>query len=115
MRKGARGQGVNVILGYPQIWQRNNELPSKMCDEIEAVQNSGNYLLALINDILDLSKIEAGRMELDEINFDHQGLIKELSAMLEIRWQKKDSLGKSMAWVKNRFGFTGMEESSSRS
>ena len=62
-----------------------------MRDEIEAVQNSGNYLLALINDILDLSKIEAGRMELDEINFDHQGLIKELSAMFEIRWQKKDS------------------------
>ncbi|HVO71631.1 MAG TPA: ATP-binding protein, partial [Aggregatilineaceae bacterium] len=51
--------------GYSQILRRDKELPAKHRHSIETIEKSGDHLLSMINDILDLSKIEAGRMELD--------------------------------------------------
>ena len=56
---------------------------------VETVENSGRHLLALINDILDVSKIEAGRMELQNINFDLTALIEGLSVMFQFRCEQK--------------------------
>jgi signal transduction histidine kinase/CheY-like chemotaxis protein len=80
---------MNAILGYAQIMGRDSRLSTGHRRAIETIQNSGDHLLKLINDILDLSKIEAGRMELDESDFDLRALLEGLGIMFEIQCQEK--------------------------
>jgi signal transduction histidine kinase/CheY-like chemotaxis protein len=61
---------LNAILGYAQLMQRDAGLPPEQRDNVAGIGASGRHLLGLINEILDLSKIEAGRMELNPIDFD---------------------------------------------
>ena len=61
---------LNAILGYTQLMQRDASLPPEQQDAVGGISASGRHLLGLINEILDLSKIEAGRMELQPVNFD---------------------------------------------
>ncbi len=61
---------LNAILGYAQLLQHDPELPPEQRDSVTGISASGRHLLGLINEILDLSKIEAGRMELNPIDFD---------------------------------------------
>lgn len=61
---------LNAILGYTQLMQRDADLPLEQRDAVGGISSSGQHLLGLINEILDLSKIEAGRMELHPVNFD---------------------------------------------
>jgi signal transduction histidine kinase/CheY-like chemotaxis protein len=61
---------LNAILGYTQLMQRDAGLPPEQQDAVGGISASGQHLLGLINEILDLSKIEAGRMELQPVNFD---------------------------------------------
>jgi len=61
---------LNAILGYTQLMQRDPQFPPEQRDAISGISSSGKHLLGLINEILDLSKIEAGRMELQPVNFD---------------------------------------------
>jgi signal transduction histidine kinase len=55
---------LNAILGYTQQLKKDNRLPTEHIDSLNVMHKSGEYLLTLINDILDLAKIEAGRLEL---------------------------------------------------
>lgn len=61
---------LNAILGYAQLMQRDPRLPREPRDAAHGIQTSGQHLLGLINEVLDLAKIEAGRMELHEADFD---------------------------------------------
>lgn len=81
---------MNAILGYSQILHREPELPERYRESIETIERSGDHLLAMINDILDLSKIEAGKMELQPVDFDLGSLIDGLAAMFRIRCEEKD-------------------------
>ncbi|HZI50339.1 MAG TPA: PAS domain S-box protein [Terriglobia bacterium] len=56
---------LNGVLGYAQLLRRNHSLTSEQKESIDAISNCGSHLLDLINDVLDLSKIEAGRFELE--------------------------------------------------
>jgi len=60
---------LNGILGYTQILRRDTTLSPKQRDGVRVVHESAEHLLALINDVLDLSKIEAGRIELNPTDF----------------------------------------------
>ncbi len=80
---------MNAILGYAQILEREPQLEKKYKDSIRNILSSGNHLLNLINEILDLSKIEAGRMELTPTSFDLNALAKDMSAMFELRCEEK--------------------------
>jgi PAS domain S-box-containing protein len=60
---------LNGILGYTQILRRDTTLTPKQRDGVRVVHESAEHLLALINDVLDLSKIEAGRIELNPTDF----------------------------------------------
>jgi len=71
---------LNAILGYTQLMQREPRLQPEQRDAIAAINASGRHLLGLINEILDLSKIEAGRMELNPADFDLMDLADELEA-----------------------------------
>ena len=55
---------LNGILGYAQILKRKQGLDTGQQDGLDIIYNSGQHLLTLINDILDLAKIEAGKVEL---------------------------------------------------
>ena len=80
---------MNAILGYAQILQREPDLPPDQRQAVGTIKSSGNHLLALINDVLDLSKIEAGRLELNENDFELNTLIDTLSTMFQMRCEQK--------------------------
>jgi len=68
---------LNAIIGFSEVMLTGmaGSMPEKQKEFIGDIRDSGKHLLALINDILDLSKIEAGRMELDIARFDLQAAI----------------------------------------
>lgn len=74
---------LNAILGYSQIMQRDRQLTAEQKDAIGSISASGQHLLGLINEILDLSKIEAGRMELNPVDFDLAALGQGLTATFQ--------------------------------
>ncbi len=81
---------MNAMLGYAQILQRDANLRPEQHQSLQIIQNSGSHLLGLINDILDISKIEAGAMELRAENFYLKDLIEDLAAMFQIRCEQKN-------------------------
>ncbi|MCZ6677002.1 MAG: ATP-binding protein [Candidatus Poribacteria bacterium] len=80
---------LNAILGYAQIMQRDPGSQSEVRTALETIEASGNHLLKLINNILDLSRIEAGQMSLQETDFDLAVLIQELSGMFQLSCEQK--------------------------
>ena len=72
---------LNAILGFAQIMQRDASLSPEHEKYINIINHSGQYLLTLINDVLEMSKIEAGRVKLNENSFD---LYRLLDSLLEI-------------------------------
>jgi len=79
---------LNGILGYAQILLRQ-DINHTQKDSIKIIQRSGQYLLTLINDILDLSKIEADKLELNANDFLLFDFIKSLEDILVIRTESK--------------------------
>ncbi len=79
---------LNAILGFAQIMERNPAISSEK-ESLKIIQRSGNHLLTLINQVLDLSKIEAGHITLEEHGFDLLHLLDELENMLSLRAGKK--------------------------
>jgi PAS domain S-box-containing protein len=81
---------LNAILGYTQVYQKDNTLTKQQLEGIDIIHRNGEYLLTLINDILDLSKIEANKIEIapSAINFDN--FIKEITELFQMRALNKD-------------------------
>ena len=102
---------MNAILGYAQILQRTPDLPPDQRDAVNTIERSGDHLLELINDVLDLSKIEAGRMELQETDFDLNTLIDTLSTMFQMRCQQQ-GLDWRVEWDVERGGVGARERGS---
>lgn len=71
---------LNAILGYTQILQRTKGMPEVAQNSVETIHQSGTELLGLINSILDISKIEAGSLELQENIFDIASMLSSFSA-----------------------------------
>ncbi len=80
---------LNGILGYAQILKKEKNLTDQQRDRIEVIQRSSEHLLTLINDILDLSKVEAGRMELCRTDFRLPDLLKSITDLVRIRAEQK--------------------------
>ncbi len=77
---------LNAILGYSEMLQEeavDRKLEDEFGDDLKKINAAGKHLLALINDILDLSKIEAGKMELFLENFDVAELIVEVASTIQ--------------------------------
>jgi len=81
---------MNAILGYTQLLLLNENFTPKQRHELETISVSGNNLLSLINSILDISKIEAGRTELNIAPFDLNELIYGLSSMFTLKCEEKN-------------------------
>ena len=80
---------MNAILGYAQILRDDAELPERQRRAMATIEQSGEHLLSLINDILDISKIEAGREAFNPTDFDLPELVHRLAAMFAARCQQK--------------------------
>ena len=76
---------LNIILGFTQLLQRARVLTSQQHDYLGTIARSGEHLLKLINDVLEMSKIEAGQARLNETSFDLHYLLNTLEDM----WQQK--------------------------
>jgi PAS domain S-box-containing protein len=80
---------LNAILGFSQILLQSPELSADLHDQVSKIRRGGDYLLTLINDILDLSKIEAGRIELFPDELDLPNFLEELTGMIRFRAENK--------------------------
>ena len=83
---------LNGILGYAQILKRNRDLGTREIDGLRIIEQSGNHLLTLINDILDLSKIEARKMELYPTDLHFQTFIESVVWIIRMGALEKDIL-----------------------
>src|SRR4051812_2568745 len=80
---------MNAILGFSQLMLRDQDLTPQQCQYLSTINRSGEHLLALINDILEMSKIEAGRTTLNPSTFDLPVLLKDLEMMFRVRTDEK--------------------------
>ena len=80
---------LNAILGFSHLMQQDPNLLAEQQNNLGIIRRSGEYLLTLINQVLDLSKIEAGQMLLNPVVFDLPSLLQELEAMFSLPASKK--------------------------
>jgi len=80
---------MNAILGFSQLLRRDPEATPKQRQQIETINRSGEHLLSLINDILEMAKAEAGRTTLNPAVFDLRALIGDVEKMLQQRAEAK--------------------------
>ncbi len=80
---------LNAILGFSQLMQHDPVLPPTIQDDLKIILRNGNHLLTLINQLLDLSKIEAGHITLQETNFDLYMLLDEIENMFQLLARQK--------------------------
>ncbi len=76
---------MNAILGFSQLTLRDPTLLKAQRENIAIIERSGRHLLGMINDILDLAKVEAGRMELKPLIFDPWRTLNEVGEMMRLR------------------------------
>jgi len=81
---------LTAVLGYTDILLTSDPDPKTRQKTIRSIRNSGEHLLTIINDILDLSKIEAGKLEVERINFSITSLIAEILSIMSPRAVEKN-------------------------
>jgi two-component system sensor histidine kinase/response regulator len=80
---------LNSILGIAQLMQRDAGFPREHRETLKVLSRSGTYLLELINDVLELSKIEAGKTTLVPVSFDLHSFLGDLEEMMRLRAEQK--------------------------
>jgi signal transduction histidine kinase/ligand-binding sensor domain-containing protein/CheY-like chemotaxis protein len=80
---------LNAIIGFSEILGEDRTLTPKQRETIDIINNSGEHLLDVINEILDLSKIEAGKMERHDETFEFLPLLKSVHEMLSFKAREK--------------------------
>ena len=81
---------LNGIIGYSELLEEiaaEESLP-EFADDLTKIRQSANHLLSLINDLLDLAKIEAGRLALELLDFDVEGLVREAAAAVQPQMER---------------------------
>ncbi len=83
---------MTSILGFAEILRTEGDLrraPPARIEAIDAVIRNGNYLLQLLNDILDLSKIEAGRLEVETVSCSPKQIVSDVEKLMTVRAREK--------------------------
>ncbi|MCG8551194.1 MAG: ATP-binding protein, partial [Desulfobacterales bacterium] len=80
---------LNAILGYSQLMQRDSHLHAEQQEYLNIINRSGEHLLTLINDVLEISKIEAKRTTLNPEAFDLHVMLRDIYGMFKLRANEK--------------------------
>ena len=80
---------LNAVLGFSQLMSNDKGLSPDQKSKLDIINRSGKHLLQLINDVLDMSKIEAGKARLDQENINLFALIRDVTNMLRVRAEEK--------------------------
>ncbi len=80
---------LNAVLGFAQLLQRDNGLSTQQRSNVDSINRGGEFLLELINDVLDLAKIEAGRFECFPETWQPHSFFTELSTLFRLRAEQK--------------------------
>ena len=81
---------MNAIVGYVNLAQRKNTTLDEVRDFLKKIESSSQHLLALINDVLEMSRIESGKMELEPIDTNLKTTLDEVRDMFATQMQGKD-------------------------
>ncbi|MCK5877191.1 MAG: response regulator [Candidatus Marithrix sp.] len=81
---------LNGILGFTQILQLDSSITAQQQDGLNVIEQSGNHLLALINDVLDLAKVESGKIELHQTDFNLLPLLNNVSEIIKIKIESEN-------------------------
>jgi PAS domain S-box-containing protein len=76
---------LNAILGYAQLLRRDSSLSDRQRLQVETMHRSGEHLLTLINEVLDLARVEAGHVEIEAVDTDLSALVRSVEAMFSAR------------------------------
>ncbi|HEY5549173.1 MAG TPA: MASE3 domain-containing protein [Coriobacteriia bacterium] len=80
---------MNAILGFSQLMRRDKGLSERQRQQLDTINSSGEHLLALINDVLEMSKVEAGRVSTHPAAFALQSLLDEMGSLFALRAEAK--------------------------
>ncbi|HEX5392235.1 MAG TPA: PocR ligand-binding domain-containing protein [Rhodocyclaceae bacterium] len=80
---------LNAILGFSSLIRRDPALPESLWGNLDIINRSGEHLLSLINDVLEIAKIEAGRLQLEIEPFDLHSMVHDVTDMMRLRAQQK--------------------------
>jgi PAS domain S-box-containing protein len=81
---------LNAILGFSLLMSEDQTLSPNHRETLGIINNSGKHLLQLINDVLEIAKIEAGKLQLEITTFDLHELVREVMEMMRLRAQQKN-------------------------
>ena len=73
---------LNAIIGYAELLQEDVTDPPHVRDDLGRIQSAGRHLLTMVNDILDVAKIDAGKMEVDAVDFDVTATAHEMAQLV---------------------------------
>ena len=83
---------MTSILGYAELLTNNarlNEDPRRRQEALEAIKRNGNHLLEILDDILDLSKVEAGKLALEQLPCSPRQVLQEIAGLMQVRAAEK--------------------------
>ncbi len=80
---------LNAILGFAQLMRQDHSVGPNQSENLEIINNSGDHLLRLINDVLEIAKIEAGKLQLEINTFNLHELVREVGDMMRLKAQQK--------------------------
>ena len=80
---------LNAILGFSQLMSRDRALSHENREHLGVINRSGEHLLAVINDVLEMSKIEAGRSVLHQVSFNLKHLLDDLREMFRLKAEER--------------------------
>jgi len=81
---------MTAILGFADLLLTTNQSPASRVDCVQTIRRNGEHLLGIINDILDLSKIEAGKLSVENIPCSASQIVAEVAALMRVRAATKD-------------------------
>ena len=80
---------LNAILGFSTLMRKDPLLPESLQQNMDIINRSGQHLLTLINDVLDLAKIESGRIHIENTAFDLGNMVRDVTEMMQVRAREK--------------------------
>ncbi|MFH1985275.1 MAG: two-component regulator propeller domain-containing protein [Pseudomonadota bacterium] len=83
---------LNAVIGFSQVMKNSPDVTMGQIENLNIIARSGEHLLNLINNVLDISKIESGRVELEESHIDLNQLLQEMKSMMVVRAHEKGLL-----------------------